>query len=617
MSQVLLVTLGMSPAIVPEAYLVPALPFEEVHVLTTESCDPSLVQRFFAEEAPGVHLTISIVKDVGTLRSEEDHQRFEDALHRWILDVAPDPARRHCCLAGGFKTISAAFQRASELFGAAEVFHVLADDCAMDANGKMRPPSTIPEILDAWRQNHLHRIPLGPAPGWPQFEAATRSEYPLEVEVSGPGVRRIGSPDGRLRERIADTTRRMRRIAGSWDELRALPFAELATWSRGDLEWLRKPLEPGDANWIDRLPKVELHCHLGGFATDGPCLDQVRAAATSKDSLPPLKLLERPEAWPKAVLPRPEQRALEQYMHLGDNNGSALLKDPGCLRRQCQLLYAHLVSQRVVYAEVRCSPGNYSTATRSPWVVLGEIKTAFDECMAASRRDGSWLCQINLLLIATRRKAGEARAAIARHLALAVTAAEHWQDPLDCRVVGVDLAGFEQRESRAFYFREDFTGVHRCGLALTVHAGETDDAEGIWSAVFDLNARRLGHGLTLAQSPELLQSVAARGIGVELCPYANLQIRGFSLDPTQDTSLPRYPLLAFLEAGVRVSVNTDNIGISAASLSDNLLLLSGLCPGITRMQILQLQRNSLDSAFLPPATRGQLTQRLSLEIPNQ
>lgn len=90
---------------------------------------------------------------------------------------------------------------------------------------------------------------------------------------------------------------------------------------------------------------------------------------------------------------------------------------------------------------------------------------------------------MNLIIIGTRQASGDCRAGIARHLALAVTAAEHWRDGSGCRVVGVDLAGYEVPETRAHYFREEFTAVHRCGLALTVHAGENDDAEGIWPAV--------------------------------------------------------------------------------------------------------------------------------------
>jgi adenosine deaminase len=66
-------------------------------------------------------------------------------------------------------------------------------------------------------------------------------------------------------------------------------------------------------------------------------------------------------------------------MKLGDANESTLLRDSGCRRRQCELLYDHLFEQNVIYAEIRCSPANYTSTNRSPWTVLCEIKAAFDE----------------------------------------------------------------------------------------------------------------------------------------------------------------------------------------------------------------------------------------------
>lgn len=610
----LFISLGTSPAIVPEAFLLPGAEFAAVHVLTTERPDVSLVRTFFQQHAPAVELTITRVADFVDFTSEEDHFRFEEVMYRWFLDSRTKPDQRFVCVSGGFKTMSAAMQRAAAVLGATEVFHVLADDCYSGADGRPRQPATIEEILQAKSDGHLHWIRLGPESGWPQLHSADATQYPLRITRQEGCVRWATAPDQRFREHLREIVQRSQRIAGAWDRLPELPFAELATWSERELSWLHEPLDPDanqDQRWVAALPKVELHCHLGGFATHGDLLRQVRAAAEHPGKLPPLNEPPLPEDWPLPARPV----ALSDYMKLGDATGSALLKDPGCLKKQCELLYRHFLEQNVLYAEVRCSPANYATAERSPWHVLSDIRRAFQHCMDESRPapDQPPRCHVNLILIATRRQHGDYRAAISRHLALAVTAAEHWTDADECRVVGVDLAGYEDVHTRAHYFREEFTAVHRCGLAVTVHAGENDDAEGIWRAVFDLNARRLGHALSLAESRELLRSVADRGIGLELCPYANYQIKGFPLEPgdLSDPSNPsdHYPLLDYLRAGARVTVNTDNIGISAASLTDNLLLAARLCPGLTRLDILQLQRNAIESAFLSATDRLRLAGR--------
>lgn len=634
---VLLISLGTSWPIVPEAFH--ALPpgptgFSSVHVLTSAS--PSIdagiveIKSWFATHQPEVALSFSRVHGFHEPHHQEDQRAFDEVLYRWMLEKAPCPEDRYVCLAGGFKTMASSMQRSASLFGAADVFHVLADRLYPNPRGPntLREAATAVEVDDSLSRRAVHYVRLGPESGWPQLRSLSIEGFPLAIARSDKDIRFVTTNGLHLSERIDAVLHRAHRIDGSWEKLPELPFVELATWSEKDLAWLREPLQPADPHdcrWVKALPKVELHCHLGGFATEGDLLHQVRSAALHPAKLPPLHGLSKPLGWP---LP-PSPIGLEPYRRLGDNNGSSLLRDPGCLHRQCTLLYRHLLEQRVLYAEIRCSPANYANSEqgRSPWEVLTEIRNAFDEAADEARRAHasgmlrSPPCIINLIIIGTRQNRGDYRSAISRHLSLAVTASEHWSDTSRCRIVGVDLAGYEDISTRAHYYREEFTAVHRCGLALTVHAGENDDSEGVWRAVFDLNARRLGHGLTLAQSPELLRSVAARGIGVEMCPYANLQIRGYPLcdDPQTGTDAPAtlavYPLLDYLRAGIAVSVNTDNPGISAATLGDNLLLAARLCPGLTRLDLLRLQRNALDTAFISPRQRQKLVAASASVIP--
>ena len=612
---VLLVSLGTSWAVVPEAFH--ALPpdsngFSAVHVLTTAShrIDEPItsVRDWFAARHPTVELTVTRVAEFDDLRSEDDHFRFEEVLFRWVIAKAPDPATRFFCLAGGFKTMSAAMQRAAGFFGAAEVFHVLADSSVKTA-----------ELVDvAIASNAVRFVRLGPEPGWPQMTALLARDFPLESEPAD--YVRVINYD--LSDRVQNLLTTQRHLATHFPELDTLPFPALALRSPSRLEWLRQSLKPdsaGDLAWLKNLPKVELHCHLGGFATHGPDLATIRAAAKDPSGLPPQRDCSPPVGWPLPGAPT----ALNTYMHLGDNSGRALLRDPGCLAAQCRLLYEHLLEQHVAYAEIRCSPNNYADPVRglSARAVLADIRAAFQTAMGAARTAhsaapaGPSPCHVNLIIIATRKEGGD-RSDISRHLSLAITAADEWRDDDTCRVVGVDLAGFEHRDTRAALFQTDFEAVHRVGLALTVHAGENDDAEGIWQAVFKLNARRLGHALHLGQSPDLLRAVADRSIALEMCPYANLQIKGYPLDAAATTASPtgRYPLLDYLRAGLRVTVNTDNIGISAASLNDNLLLAARLCPGLTRLDVLRLQRHALDAAFVSPAFRTVLLGRFAAQL---
>lgn len=603
----LLCTLGSSWAVVPEAFLLGngfAL-YDSVLVLTSSGTSSSVEQchAWFAQYHPQVALTILAVEDLPDLATAEDHHRFEEALYRCYFTLLAESCHEeiHVCLAGGFKTMSAAAQEAAGLLGCTKLFHITSPLGVRIG--------THEEILTAIADHSIRLIDLGSRSGWPTMGELASEALPAP---SASGRISVGEATP-LRDAIQNRLEAANRLSASEKDLATLPFPQIARWAPGERDWLNHSLDPAaDEAWLLALPKVELHCHLGGFATHGRLLDQVRAAACDPAKLPVIKTLSPPAGWPATVLSDEPKQRLAAYMQMGDNNGSKLLREPGCLAEHCRLLFQHLVSQNIVYAEIRCSPANYASEGRSPWTVLSEIKSTFDACMA--NQPG---CHVNLIIIATRKDQGDYRTDIARHLSLAVTAAEHWVNDSGCRVVGVDLAGYEDTSTRAHYFREDFTAAHRIGLGITIHAGENDDAEGIWSAILDINTRRLGHALHLADSPTLLKTVADRRIGIEMCPYANLQIKGFPLDSSSvgilPTSLPNYPLLDYLQAGIPVTVNTDNIGISAASLTENFLLLPRLCPGITRLHVLELLRNSIDQAFLTGPEKNRL---LALPIPH-
>ncbi len=596
----LLCTLGSSWAVVPEAFLLGngCAFYDRVLILTSSGTSSSVVQchAWFAQYHPRVVLTILAVEDLPDLATVEDHHRFEEALYRCYFSLLKDVTHEEIdvCLAGGFKTMSAAAHEAAGLLGCSKLFHITGlQGVRIDSHE---------EILSAIANNSVRLIDLGARTGWPTMRELASEAIPTP-HASGS----IAVADTKLRDAIQNRIEAANRLSASENDLATLPFPQIARWAPSERAWLNQKLDPTtDEAWLLALPKIELHCHLGGFATHGELLDQVRAASIHPAKLPAILNESIPSGWPATILPAEPNHRLSAYMNMGDNNGSNLLWDPGCLAEHCQLLFQHLISQHIVYAEIRCSPANYASEGRSPWTVLSEIKSTFDACMVNQPE-----CHVNLIIIATRKETGDYRTAIGRHLTLAVTSAEHWGGGKGCSIVGVDLAGYENITTRAHHYRDDFRAVHRCGLALTIHAGENDDAEGIWSAVFDLNARRVGHALSLGESPDLLRSFADRRIGIEMCPYANLQIKGFPLD-AEEINKNTYPLLAYLNAGIPVTVNTDNIGISAASLTENFLLLSRLCPGITRLQILQLLRNALDQSFLSSSEKSSLLAKMKI-----
>ena len=399
----LLSTLGTSWAVVPEAFLLGngQAGYERVFVLTTSSnatlAAKAKTEQWFASHAPQTSLRVLAIEHMQDLSSEIEHQRFEEALYQVYFHLLQDDSDIHVCLAGGFKTMSASAQEAAGLLGCSQLFHLLADPIASvgsDGSPGSKFPDSHEEIRSAIANNQVRLIDLGSRAGWPTIR---------ELAAEAPALPPAGAPflveDHSLQNKVHHRLEAGMRLAASERELAALPFPQLARWAPGERDALQAPLDPNpkgpDHAWILALPKVELHCHLGGFATHGESLRQVREAADFPERLAPLVEPALPPGWPIPTKPI----GLEAYRMLGNANGSQLLKDPGCLVRQIELLYRHFQEQNIIHAEVRCSPANYTSHGRSAWDVLADIRETFERCRQQATAAGERAPLVNLINI--------------------------------------------------------------------------------------------------------------------------------------------------------------------------------------------------------------------------
>ncbi len=614
MNPTLLISIGTSPLLLIEALEYPDVHFKRVHVITTDQAQlewqsvSDLYDQWkgitdYIKAEYNVRITWSVIDGLSVIATAEDHKIWQETILRWAASFY-DKSDMYYCLSGGTKTMPASFHYAARLFGAENVFHVLIP--------QGRKPSSIYDVEELIQAEELSYVKLGSEEGLSslldysrQFKLQVMSEIRETFTILKPPHEYDVSEYSR---NVLDTIESHISNMGN-----SMPFQSMILLPQIAKSWLEEPLNRSDKEWIQALPKVDLHTHLGGFATKGTLLNQVRAAADNPDKLKEIDFTHYPD---DARWPRPDESiALQDYMKAGDNTGSTILHDMGCLRRHCELMYEHFLSQNLIYAEVRCSPNNYARKTdKSAWEVLKLIEKTFTRMM----KENEYKCIVKLLIIATRKRRGDL-SDISKHLSLAITAYYNSQDTildtsLQCSVVGVDLAGYEFKETRAIYFQHDFNSIHRAGIAVTAHAGENDDAEGIWQAVYKLHSRRIGHGLRLLEAPDLLRTFVERQIGIEMCPYANFQIAGFY--PMEKYKAKRYPLLQYLEKGLKVNINTDNIGISDADITDNFLLLIDLCPGIKRIQILKLILNGIEMAFAARDIKLKMLNRANQEIRN-
>jgi len=164
-------------------------------------------------------------------------------------------------------------------------------------------------------------------------------------------------------------------------------------------------------------------------------------------------------------------------------------------------------------------------------------------------------------------------------------------------LVALDLAGDEKRFP-AGLFIQHFHRSRDAGLRTTVHAGEADGPHSVWSAIRDLGAERIGHGIRSIEDPGLVAYLAKQQIGLEVCLSSNLHT---STVP----SLAQHPARALLQAGVLLNLNTDDPGISGIDLPGE-FKSAALAAGLNKDMIRRTQIAGLEMAFLSAAEKQDL-----------
>ena len=315
-----------------------------------------------------------------------------------------------------------------------------------------------------------------------------------------------------------------------------------------------------------QAPRVEIHLHLEGSVS----LARLRRfwERPGRDpSLPPdPAVLFRHRDFPEF---------LRHFAHVtralrGADDFSVIASD----------LCASLRRQRVEAAEVFMSPVIF--ARRG--IPFAEILDAVEEAVQASRTRGG--PRVGWILDGVRQWGP---AALEENLRYA-------QDARG-RVLGIGLGG-DESSVPAREFVPLFEAARAMGLRTVCHAGEHAGPRSVWEAVELLGSQRIGHGIRACEDTALLSLLRRRRIPLEVCPTSNL--RTGVVRRWRDHPLPR-----LLQAGVRVTVNSDDPALFRTSLDAefrNLRRRLHLAP----RQVERIRIEGIRASFLPPASKRAL-----------
>ncbi len=132
-------------------------------------------------------------------------------------------------------------------------------------------------------------------------------------------------------------------------------------------------------------------------------------------------------------------------------------------------------------------------------------------------------------------------------------------------VVALDLAGAEALYPTRDY-KHLFEAANKMGIPYTIHAGEADGPVSIKDAI-NMGASRIGHGVRAIEDEAVLKLLADKKIPLEMCPTSNLNTRVIC-------DIRDYPIKKYMDMGIIVTVNSDNMSVSNTDVKKELKLIN-------------------------------------------
>jgi aminodeoxyfutalosine deaminase len=326
--------------------------------------------------------------------------------------------------------------------------------------------------------------------------------------------------------------------------------------------------EPTDSKLLPRiaqLPKAELHLHL-----EGSIQPATVCALTAKHGV---------------NLTEDDVRQRYSYSDfLGFIDAfkwvTSFLREPSDYALIARDLAEHLLTQRVVYAEITLSVGVMLLRKQQP-------EANFEAMLRATEPFEQRGLRLNWIFDAVRQFGATPAMQV-------VDAAKRaGSKKIVAFGVGGDELSVATEEFRPVYERAAENGLH-----LLIHAGEVGGPEKIREAIELLGVERIGHGIAAAQDPALMDLLADRRVPLEVCPQSNICTGALAKQlRSPNANLAQHPLPKLLRHGIPVVLSTDDPAMFHTTLQAEYENAANM--GLSESELRHLVQTSFDHAFLP------------------
>ena len=326
--------------------------------------------------------------------------------------------------------------------------------------------------------------------------------------------------------------------------------------------------------FLERMPKVELHVHLEG-AVPRPALDEL----ARKYGVPPFTdLLDGTKIYPSV-----HKRSFADFV-------AVWLKIGGLLREYedytliARAVAGELRRQNILYAEVLFSPARDSTSHLQPDRVT--------EAVAMGYTPNSHGPAVKLIADFVRDN-GPAEADRTLDALLAMN---------NRLIAGIGIGGSEAPFPPE-PFAPIFEKARAAGLRTQAHAGESAGPASIWGAIRTLKVDRIAHGVRAREDAALMAYLKKTGLPLDMCPTSNIRTGAVE-------NIAGHPAADFLRRGLKISLSTDDPTLFGAALAgefESLIRTSAL----TEEEVRTLLLNAVDAAWCAAEEKTRLRRAAS------
>ncbi|MBY8286886.1 adenosine deaminase [Vibrio fluvialis] len=321
--------------------------------------------------------------------------------------------------------------------------------------------------------------------------------------------------------------------------------------------------------FIQQLPKVELHLHIEGSLEPELMFDLAQR-----------NQIAIPFSSPDEVRAAYQFSNLQSFLDIYYQGANVLIHEQDFF----DLTWAYLLrcqQDNVMHTEIFFDPQTHTARGIAFETVINGITQALEKGQQE-------LGISSQLIMCFLRHLSEADAMLTLQQAL----------PYKDKIVGVGLDSSEQGHPPE-KFQQVFRQAREAGFIAVAHAGEEGPALNIRNAIDLLGVQRVDHGVRCVEDAALVQELKQTRMPLTVCPLSNLKLKVF-------TGMEQHNIVDLLRQGLCVTINSDDPAYFGGYMTDNFMAVADAHP-MSHQELAQFTLNAIEASFISDAEKTRMS----------